>query len=277
MGNLSEGKLIEAILDAPIIYKYKYAWTITDTIDGRGESPSYVYGELSKFATEGAVTVVDTESKSKVDELAENLHIASAPFVYLPDFSGIAYLHVWNQIQEEVFPRRFSEIVEEAYDGFFVRCIVEPVSDYTTFIVKIKELEIITEISATVHPPNPLFGKLWESLQRYIRERNAEQVYVRETTTKQGGLNTRIPQVMGSEGKAVVDEPLSLTDAALLMAADGYGRGSVQGYRRGKIVVIRTTEAKKSFLFAKSPEPRELAQRAWEEFNEISKQRGMAH
>lgn len=35
--------------------------------------------------------------------LEENLVIATSPFIYLVDFSGLAYLHVWNQIERDTF------------------------------------------------------------------------------------------------------------------------------------------------------------------------------
>ncbi len=53
-------------------------------------------------------------AKLQVRAIAPNLLEASAPFVYLPEFSGLAFLHVWNGIQEDVFPRRFKAIIEAA-------------------------------------------------------------------------------------------------------------------------------------------------------------------
>ena len=97
LGRLDQGLLIDAIVKSPTVSIGKYDWTITDVVDKRSEIP-FVFGKLSKFAKEGYVTIVDTDAKSQVDEPTENLLIASAPFVYLPDYSGVAYLHVWNQI-----------------------------------------------------------------------------------------------------------------------------------------------------------------------------------
>ena len=36
------------------------------------------------------------------DELAECLFEASTPFVYIPEFSGIAYKHIWNVLPNSV-------------------------------------------------------------------------------------------------------------------------------------------------------------------------------
>ena len=280
-GRLTNEMIVRAILNPSIIRSAKYEWTITDALDGRDESPSFVYGELSKFLPLGDVTVVDTAEKAKVERPTENLHVASAPFVYLPEFSGIAYLHVWNEIQEEIFPRRFKAIIENTYDNFFVRCDIEAISDYLSFVAKISRFERFIQISAKVYPPNPLFGNLWRSLEEYLRKRNLEELSVKESAAEEGeGIRTELISLMKTlenNESPSLEHPPSLTDAALLMAADGYGSGKVVGVENGAVVVVRTIETKKSFLFDKRPSPKALAQRAWEEFDAINKKRGMRH
>ena len=88
--------------------------------------------------------------------------------IYFKEFSGIAYLHVWNSIEDRTFKSRFSRIVREKFDDFFVDCAIEPISDIKTFAEKILGLTAITDIRAKVSPPNPLFGRCWKSLNDYI-------------------------------------------------------------------------------------------------------------
>lgn len=280
LGRLTQDMIVETLLDSPIITVGNYLWAITDPVNYLNETPSCIYGELSKFSREGFVTTVDTSSKSKVDELTKNLLIASSPFVYLPEFSGIAYLHVWNQIQKDVFPRRLKALVERAYNNFFVDCKIETVSDYTNFISKIRKFELFTQISAKVHPPNPLFGRLWESLEEYIDNRNVDEFSVTETSPEDKGINSEIHRLMQNlleDNQYTPDIPPTLTDAALLMAADGYGIGKVIGIKDGKSIIIRTSETKKSFLFNRTPDPQLLAQKSWQEFEKINKERDMDH
>jgi len=279
LGRLDQGLLIDAIVKSPTVSIGKYDWTITDVVDKRSEIP-FVFGKLSKFAKEGYVTIVDTDAKSQVDEPTENLLIASAPFVYLPDYSGVAYLHVWNQIQEDVFPRRFKAIIEAAYNHFFVDCTVEPISDYEAFTTKLREIGTFTEISANVHPPNPLFGRLWDSLKEYIEKRQASELLVKEVSGSNNGIQTNIISLMvGILENPRFDPatPPDITDAALLMAADGYGKGKVVGERNGRQIVIRTSETKKNFLFDKEPSPDELAQEAHRHFAQINQERELRH
>jgi len=277
-GTLTQETFITQVLDAPVRNIGKYAWAITDTLDGRGETPSYVFGKLSKYSSEGRVMVVDPTKRSQVETPAPNLLVASSPFVYLPKFSGIAFLHVWNGIQEETFPKRFGALIDNAS--------VEPIADYRAFVQKLEGLERITEMSAKVHPPNPLFGHLWAPLKTYIQRRNAEELSVREKKTTGEGLNTQLTSSMqrsltaatqGQPGLVGLEGEPDITDAAMLMAADGYGNGKIVGEQHGEEVVIRTSDTHKSFLFKKEPDPLALAKAAASHFKRISRERGLGH
>lgn len=280
LGELNQARLLDAIVNAPIVPIGQYVWTITDVSDQRNSSAPYVFGNLAKFSKEGTVKVIDEPAKRQLQAIAPNLLEASSPFVYLPQFSGLAHLHVWNGIQEEVFPRRFKAIVEAAFDNFFVDCTIEPIVDYRAFLQKLKALDRITELSAKVHPPNPLFGRLWGSLDQYVKKRQAEVVAVREVTEKPMGLATGLAALISSILENPQYQPIAepdITDAAMLMAADGYGSGKAVGFEGDHEVVVRTSETQKSFLFEKDPEPELLAAAARVHFERISKERDMGH
>jgi len=280
LGTLNQEKLMNAIAEAATITVGQSRWTITTVVDERYGNLPFVFGKLAKFSDEGHVTVVDTSTKSEVDAIAPNLLIASAPFVYLPEYSGLAYMHVWNGVESDVFPRRLKAIIEATYDNFFVGCNVEPVADYRAFSLKLQALDRITELSAKVHPPNPLFGRLWGSLNTYIKERNASEVAVRETQDQGKGLSTAITQLVAAILRNPAFEPdgeVAIADAAMLMAADGYGAGRVVGMHGGEDVVIRTSDTQKSFLFSKEPHPKELAVEADRHFLRVSIERDMKH
>lgn len=278
--NLDQDMLMNALVHSPTISVGKFDWTVTDAVDNRDGVNRYVFGKLSKYAKDGHVTVIDEINRSQVDADAPNLLVASSPFVYLPEFSGIAFLHVWDGIQEDVFPRRIQAIVEAAYDGLLVSCDVEPVTDYRAFTARLRRLEKFTEISATVYPPNPLFGRLWADLNEYIAQRNASEVSVKEQTSKPGGLKSKIVELMSNIMKSPDYQPAvapGISDAAILMAADGYGRGKVAGIEDGEEVEIKTSDNQKSFLFAKEPVPAELAAKTAILFEKINIERDMAH
>ncbi|WP_158703200.1 hypothetical protein [Pseudomonas chlororaphis] len=279
-GQLNQQKLMDAISEAPVVAIGQFEWTITDVVDMRGASEPFMFGNLAKYSREGHVTVVDEPAKQQLTARAPYLLEASAPFIYLPDFSGLAFLHVWNGIQENVFPRRFKAIVEAAYDNFFVGCTVEPVTDYRAFLERLKTLDSIKELSAKVSPPNPLFGRLWGGLDEYVRKRQADEVSVRESTSKSQGLSTDllelIENILLDPNYQPAFEP-DITDAAVLMAADGYGSGKAVGTEEGVEVVIRTSESQKSFLFDKDPDPELLANIVRGYFERVSSERDMRH
>lgn len=280
LGELNQQKLIEAIIEAPIVPIGQFEWTITDVVDQRDYGVPFIYGNLVKYSKEGTVKIIDEQSKHQLQAIAPNLLEASAPFVYLPDFSGLAFLHVWNGIQEDVFPRRFKAIIEAAYDNFFVDCTVEPVADYRAFLSKLQSLDRITELSAKVHPPNPLFGRLWEDLNKYVKRRHADEVLVKETSDRPNGLTSMLTELIQNILENPEYEPSvspDITDAAMLMAADGYGSGKAVGTEDGYEVVVRTSESQKSFLFDKEPEPESLAEITSEHFRRVSTERDMKH
>lgn len=279
-GDLDQERLLSAIDDAPTVPIAGALWTITDIVDGTDRDKPFIFGRLSKYSKQAQLTVVDPVAHSQLEATAENLLIAASPFVYLPDFSGIAYLHVWNGVQEDVFRRRFARLIEEAYQRFFVGCEIDPVADYQAFSTKLSALETISEIRAKVHPPNPLFGDLWKDLNDYIKQRNASEVVVAEKSDQASGLATQIVKLINrllEKTARQMDEPAAITDAALLMAADGYGSGKVIGQKNDAQVVIRTSDTQKSFLHAKDPEVEQLATIAREKFEAISEERDMEH
>jgi len=280
LGILDQERLVGAIRHSSIISVRDYTWTITDVREGNIEQQYFIFGKLSKYAQEGHVTIVDSDTKSQVDAQAPNLLQASSPFVYLPEYSGIAYLHVWNGIQEDVFRRRFKAIIEDTHDNFFVDCTIEPITDYRTFLTKVSKIERITEISAKVHPPNPLFGRIWSSLDKYIKKRNADEINIRESKDGTDGINSSITIIIEAilkDPSHIPTQPPDITDAALLMAADGYGKGAVTGQEGDTEVTVRTGDNQKSFLFPKEPSPDELALNSIKLFERINKERDMRH
>lgn len=280
LGRLDQDRLMGAIRHSSIVSVRDYTWTITDVKEGEIKQQNYIFGKLSKYSQEGHVTIVDSDSKSQVDALAPNLLQASSPFLYLPGYSGIAFLHVWNGIQEDVFRRRFKAIIEDTHDNFFVDCTIEPITDYRTFLAKVSKIERITEISAKVHPPNPLFGRIWSSLDKYIKKRNADEINIKESKEGNDGIRSSITVIIEAILKDPSYEPIQppdITDAALLMAADGYGKGAVTGQEGNAQVTIRTGDNQKSFLFPKEPSPDELALNAIQLFERINKERDMRH
>lgn len=286
LGNLTTEGIIKAIREPSFVQLRGIRYTFTDfQLFGSNESPKGVFARLAKYRAEGAVEVVRPDVHTLGREPVENLIEASSPFVYLPEFSGIAYKHVWNLLQREKFARAFCELIETSEHKFFVRCEIEPITDLRTFVTRLSKLETVTMLQASVRPPNPLFGPCWESLREYLNRRRLDEVVVKEESSR--GISTNVSRIAAAisnqstnaEDLRAMMEPLlgGVGDAALLMAADGYGSGKVVGLEETRKVTIRTSDNQKSFLLDRDPAPEELFRVAYEQFSRINDERSLKH
>ena len=277
---------ISAAVREPVTVEYRgtrYSFIDFEPIGLSAEVGGF-YAKLVKYKQQGAVTVVHEERHASVSAEVPNLVDAASPFVYVPQFSGLAYRHIWNALPSDQFERVFKELVETKYQKFFVGCDVEPITDFRTFVTRLSKLDRITELHATVMPPNPLFGPCWESLGEYLRKRKVEEAQISEQAA--GGIQTRLKDIALAvlQDEAATDwpalmEPLldGVGDAAVLMAADGYGRGRIKGTEEGKDVVIRTSDNQKSFLFDGDPNPSRLFEFAFDQLQRVSDEQGLRH
>lgn len=283
LGLLNQEMLLSALKNPTSVKYRENAWTFNDVNEYRQEGHHYIFGRLSKYAPEGEVGVVDESTRSEKKQIEPNLLVASSPFVYIPDHSGVAFLNVSGQIEARTFIRRFCEIVEKTHHGFFVDCDIELVADLKTFAAKLSSLQGIFKIEARISPPNPLFSPLWEPLEKYLRGRNTDRMTVLEDAPESEVLNTDLPKLVEAasrqttETRFVPKTEIPIGDAAILMAADGYGSGIIRGRRDNEVVIIKTSETGLNFSFEKTPDPYALYIKALEIFQRIQEQRHMEH
>lgn len=283
-GILDENKIFQALENPITIIRRGSAWTIINASMHRSGPSRFGYGRLCKFIPETEVAVIDLLKKEKVLQPERNVILASSPFVYIPEHSGIAFLQVWNHIEPRTFMSKFCSIVTETHQGFFVQCEIDPVADIRTFAAKLSKLDGIYRISATVHPPNPLFGPLWRHLKDYLAERQTETMKIQEDSSRDAPLKTNLTEHVATVAEEKIDQattsnsgPLPVGDAAILMAADGYGAGSVKGRTGSVTIIIRTSETIRNFDFDKEPDPQALYEAALKIFEKIRRERHMEH
>jgi hypothetical protein len=166
-----------------------------------------------------------------------------------------------------------------------VECKIEPITNLEKFLQKLQTLDNFAEISAKVKPPNPLFGEAWRSLREYLTRRQIGELRINERAGEMGWLQSDLPRhikgiLSQSESKPYKPEkPIDITDAGILMAADGYGDGKIVGSEKntGRMIILRVSEKHTSFLFEAEPEPDALFQEAHRQFQNISNERNMDH
>jgi hypothetical protein len=275
--------VIASIREPKTVNWWSNGWSFLDVSEGEIRGVKFVCAKLSKFNPEGEVVIADTDSNQEIVQSEPNLRLASSFFIYIPSVSGIAFAKVANHIDEFQFPRRFCQIVNETHDNFFVDCQIKMISDLQTFAAKLVSLDGIEKIAATVHPPNPLFGPLWEPLKEYIRKRRTSKMTLSEKAAVGESLSTDLPKHVAEAAKQTSEhqykprDPLAVGDAAILMAADGYGSGIVQGRRANERVVIRTSETVKNFSLKSEHSNEELFLEAYRILKEIEDFRHMEH
>lgn len=283
MGILTKEDIVKSMQNPTTLMWGNNAWTFIEaSVKYNNGNIVYGYGKLCKFAPQTELSVIDLLKKAVRKQPEDNLIIASSPFVYIPEHSGIAFLRVSNQIEANTFTKRFCSIIDETNKKFFVKCHIDPIADLRTFAIKLSNLDGIYGISAKVSPPNPLFGPLWGSLKDYLKSRKTESMKIDENSSKNEPLKTDLVKYV----KLVADEipvhhklpePMPIGDAAILMAADGYGTGYVRGRVGSEYVVIRTSETIKNFSFEKDPDPESFYSEAKEIFDKIKNERHMEH
>lgn len=286
LGGATSELLIKVIESAPVISVRGARYTFTDfKVFGDPYRPNGIFARLTKYRPEGSVEVLKHDVHRVGSEAVADLIEASSEFLYIPELSGIAYRHVWNSIQRETFERMFGELFWESDLTLMSKCEIRPIVDMRAFVSRLKNIELITELRATVHPPNPLFSPCWKSLFAYVRKRKLQELAVSEKSDR--GIESRLQEVArqvaepaaDSESACELMEPLlgGVGDAAVLMAADGYGTAKVVGYENSRRVVFKTSENQRSFEMPSSFVPEELYTAAYDELNDVSSKRWMEH
>ncbi|WP_217425487.1 hypothetical protein, partial [Magnetospirillum sp. SS-4] len=171
----------------------------------------------------------------------------------------------------------------------WVKCELEPIADLRTFVKRISKLTSVNTVHARVNPPNPLFGPLWGDLKDYLKIRKISEMTVAEKSDD-GGISTNIVKVVNEissanpPGNAEAMENAkemmgvkmgAVGDAALLMAADGYGRATVEGREDGQKVVIKTSDNQISFTLDQDATPDDIFSSAHSKLLTVNKERGL--
>ncbi len=283
MGNLTTEMVIHALLHPKPVTLYGNAWSFIETKELKTNGIPYIAGRLVKYSPNAEVAIIDPEKRAELVQQEPNLLLSSSPFVYIPQYQGVAFLRVAGQIEEWHFTDRFSRIIEETHLNFFVDCQLNLIADLKTFASKLQSLSGIYRISAEVVPPNPCFGPLWKPLREYIKHRRTGQMIVREDSKSADPINTALPEIVSivanqtEESPYVPEGEIPIGDAAILMATDGYGKGHIKGIQNGSVVIIKTTDTNRNFSFDKEPIAEELLVEAAKIFDRIEKDRHMEH
>ena len=282
-GLLDVPKVIQSLLTAPSVRSREFAWTITDAAEGvlthTDISHRYLYGRLAKYDPEALIDTVDEPSHSTTQRLEPNLQKAASDFVYLPDSAVFGHRHVWNEIRPKDFRQHVAELIVEYHRGFFVECELHAIADLSLFLSKLGAIDNVTELKANVAPPNPLFGMFWANLDRYLADRRLRRFAIKEVAKAGQVIPTAAPEIARKiEAGTMSDStPAATGDAAVLMAADGYGTAEVAGTRGAQSIVVKTKDNAISITLPANVLPDELALAVVREVVNLEEKRKLTH
>lgn len=285
IGHFQDDKLIRAIMEPAQATRRGFNWTFIDCeVFNQGTPDEFVFAKLSKYSPNAEVNIVDPKLRTVIRRDEPNLSIAVSPFVYIPKHSGIAFLYVSKIIEKKTFREMFQSLIVSKYDKFFIDCQIDFVADLRSFSKKLSLISKIKKLSARVFPPNPLFGDLWKDLEEYLSSRLTGELDIKETATKDMEIRSSLSFIINKLAEGVNLGKISeigktpMGDAAILMAADGYGEGLIEGETsEKKIITIKTSETVKNFKFWRNPSPEDLYRIASSIFEEIKNERYMEH
>jgi hypothetical protein len=277
-------EFIETLANSKPFYYNEIVWSIIEVEQLTIDNSVFIKGELSKAKPDAKVTVLNTELSKKEEKEEPRLVQGISEFVYIPEYSGIAFRSIPNQIEPKTFIKIFAKIIENSLGNFFVECEIKMLDDLKSFYDRLSMMDHIETIKARVKPPNPLFGKLWESLKKYLLERKLDELQLKEIAKKKG-INTKIKELIrlildGDEIKIeeyISKNQISVTDLALLMSLDGYGDGRLDGKQGQKYFFIKTHEKIVHFSLPTEHDFSSIYNEAVFVLKEISDERYMEH
>ena len=266
--------LFQAFRESPGLTEDRFGWTIIEQIT----QPGYIYGKLCKYALIGSTQTLDLNGKSIRTTPTQNQIKAVSEYLYIPTYSGIAFHPIYPDIPQSVFVKKFPQVLMSLPNLLMARLEIEAISDIRIFSARIRGLTDISKIHALVRPPNPSFSPLWEEIKEYLKKRRVSQLEITEETSGQS-INSKIPELVTQ----IFDEnqrdipPAELADAALLMAADGYGEGYVDGRKGSKKERVWTSHAQINFKIRSQAEHGEIFEAAESILQKASNERRMMH
>ncbi|GMO41814.1 MAG: hypothetical protein Ta2F_17800 [Termitinemataceae bacterium] len=276
---------VNALLDPkPFTDNNNYVWNIVATNELEYDGIKYYYGKLNKANPNSTVKIMTNDYREEIEKDEPDMILCTSEFIYIPIYSGIAFQSIPNSIEQKKFKDVFQNIIETTLGGFFVECKINLIDDLVTFLKRLKQFDSISTIKVSVTPPNPMFGRFWESLRDYLQERNADKVLIKEIS-KQGKLISKLIELievlLRNEEKEIIEylklNKISLADAGILMSMDGYGNGRIDGKVGGEKLFIKTHERVLHFTVQKDINNEDVFIKANNIFKRINNERHMEH
>lgn len=221
----------------------------------------FVYGRLVKYKRLLEGEVVDEERHlTAVGGLPYGMVGKSDFFLHYK--SGVlAYRPLVSKISAKQFRFVFARLIEAGHDNFFVSAQVETIDEGLRIEEAIRKFEVIRKVVFDIHPTNPSNRDVYKRVDERLKQLRVEKLK-QVVEASEGGLNKN----------TLLDDDIY---RSLIMAADGYGSGSIHGVAEGRTMVITTEDSPVRKEIVESPSPIEMLEsllstfrQIWERMNE---------
>lgn len=207
--------------------KFKYGFFDLEEVEL--ESEMFAFGRLVKYKPLLEGETVDERLHQVVEGGLPQGVVAKSEFLLHYDSDVIAYRPVASRLSPAQFREMAAKLIELAHDRFFVSAEVQSIDEGFEIEEAIREFEEITKVSLDLHPSNPSNREVWERIDRRLTELGAIRMW-----------QTLIARQGGFDRTTFFDDDVY---RGLMMAADGYGSGLIQGTVDGSQVTISTEDS----------------------------------
>lgn len=212
---------------APLVRRQTHTWGFSDVEMVHHDVLGDMYeGFLVKYKDQESVEVVNTEARVIEDEDVQNLIAAHSRFFLHVQSGIIAYHPIGTVISGNAFVARFAEIIENAYERFFISAEILPVNEPEAFKEALRHFTRIDRLSIYLHPSNPSSRDIWQSIDDKLRAMNARD-YREEYNGQRSDRGLR------PDADEMIERKIAIVE-------DGYGHAEATGIRGGKKRIAST-------------------------------------
>lgn len=247
--------LLSALRSGAYETRGKFKYGFFDISRACFEDEIFITGSLVKYKPLLEGEIVDETRREIVGGGLPLGVVAKSPFLLHFASSVIAFKPVTNRLSHRQFRETFADLLEAAHDRFFVTATVESVDEELQVVEALDKMSIISEVSFRVHPTNPSSRKVFTEIDEKLKRMNATEMR-HSVAGGEGGLN-----------REVLREDDSYR--GLIMAADGYGEGNIQGTIDDQKVVISTEDSPVRKEVVATEDPQGILEQLFSTFRRI--------
>jgi len=231
--------------------RFKYGFF--DFQDLHADNQRFAFARLVKYKHVLEGEAVDEKSHQIVDSGLPR-GVVAKPELFIHYSSHIvSYRPIAGRVSSHQFRSIFTSLVEAAHHDFFVSAHLDSINEEFGIGDALARFSKISRVSFDLHPTNPSNRPFYRQLDERLKALNAKRLQ-HTVTAAEGGLRS---------------DRLKDDDAmrGLLMAADGFGQGQIEGEAEGRRVVITTTDAPVRQEVLPSEDPQDTLNQLMASFN----------